>query len=695
LLRFIPKSRMGIFAVSLLVLWVLKTLLLTAKVRESFPLLGIILNPLTLLLIIPAIYYLWKIFKYAKARVLWKIRRRLILAHIFIGATPILVVIGIFLSSYGLFYHQLSTFLISNQIGIHYAQIHAFNLSLREGMQQLMTGESRPAFAELKQLLDADAKYLLGAYPSASVILRCRDPKTNRIMTYANQNADPELLKGYKIPHWVEEKGDFRGLVVEDSNPAIPKTRLFLRSFISSTYRPDSPFSLEVSVPFDGYFLGRLRAAVGQNIQLEKANSMTGMVPPPPNEGMPEPVILFSTFESKNEQAYPFPIALFPISWNSGTDVNTGPADAFKADALKVELSISKLWQNLFRSDNAMGRLLYNILKILVIFFLLVEVAAIIIGIILTKSITAAVHNLDRGTEFVKRGDFSQRIIVRSQDQLGDLAASFNQMTETVQQLIKERVQSEKLAREIEIAKEVQEKLFPSRDPQIGRMDVTGICLPARTVGGDYYDFLPFGANELGLAIGDICGKGISAALLMANLQAALRSNAMNLWPHDRRNGEKIVAEVVEKLNAQIYNNTTSNKFASFFYALYDDTHQTLTYCNAGHNPPLFFDGNEVRRLSTGGTVVGIFADSKYEQETIHLKAGDVFLAYTDGITESLNEYGEEFGESRLLALIQENRDLSASQIKELVISSVLSWTYSEEREDDMTLVVARILKPS
>jgi sigma-B regulation protein RsbU (phosphoserine phosphatase) len=160
-------------------------------------------------------------------------------------------------------------------------------------------------------------------------------------------------------------------------------------------------------------------------------------------------------------------------------------------------------------------------------------------------------------------------------------------------------------------------------------------------------------------------------------------------------NGEKAVSEVVRKLNSQIYNFTSANKFATFFYAVYDDAHQTLTYCNAGHNPPLYFNGSGVRRLCAGGTVVGVFADSQYDQETIHVNSGDIFLAYTDGIVESVNEYGEEFGESRLTQLIEESRNLDAEKIKETVVDRVLSWTYAGEREDDMTLIVAKIVDPS
>jgi sigma-B regulation protein RsbU (phosphoserine phosphatase) len=338
--------------------------------------------------------------------------------------------------------------------------------------------------------------------------------------------------------------------------------------------------------------------------------------------------------------------------------------------------------------------MIFGVLQIIFVFFLIVEAASIVVGILLTKSITNAVHNLDRGTEFVKRGDFSQRIIVRSDDQLGALAASFNQMTEYVEHLVKELVQKERLERELEIAKEVQEQLFPNQMPKMAGMDVTGICLPARTVSGDYYDFLPLGDNELGIALGDICGKGISAALLMANLQATLRSNAMNIKKNPGLNGSKIVAGVVESLNSQIYSYTAANKFATFFYALYDNRLQTLIYCNAGHNPPLYFNDGKMRRLSVGGTVVGIFADSKYEEETVCAKTGDVFVAYTDGIIESVNEYGEEFGEHRLAQIVEENRHMDANGLKEIIVSQVLAWTFGEERDDDMTLVIAKIVDP-
>ena len=228
-------------------------------------------------------------------------------------------------------------------------------------------------------------------------------------------------------------------------------------------------------------------------------------------------------------------------------------------------------------------------------------------------------------------------------------------------------------------------------------MELTGLCLPARVVSGDYYDFLQLDANRIGMALGDICGKGISAALLMANLQATLRSNVFNflrapVGSAERKDGAGNVSALVGILNEHICSHTAANKFASFFYAVYDDLAPGMTYCNAGHNPPLYFSGGMHRRLTVGGTVVGVFPDAVFEQETIPMHQGDLFLAYTDGITECVNEYGEEFGEERLIDIVRQNEGLSADDLQKVIVDHVLDWAYEEERDDDMTLIIARML---
>jgi sigma-B regulation protein RsbU (phosphoserine phosphatase) len=565
-------------------------------------------------------------------------------------------------------------------------QINAFNIALKEGLQELMEKRSLPGNAEIKRKLDEDSRYVLSAYPSASIVLNFQNPVSGQSVSYINQNFESIKRDTYQIPEWLSSR-EFRGLAIDDVQSGKAEGKLYIKSFVYSDILPDLPFSLEISVPIDRFFLGRLKDALGQNLLLAHnvEHSIIKVMPQSARELRAK--IVESTYNAEAGAVWPIP--LFPVSWKSGKEIDYRDAGIL----FWVELSTSRLAQNLFRSESIqyVGKIILIILGVIAAIFLISEIVSIFIGIKLTRSITNAVQNLDQGTEFVKRGDFSHRINVKSNDQLGALASSFNQMTEYVQLLVKERVKKERLEREIEIAKEVQERLFPSSAPQMEHMSLTGVCLPARMVSGDYYDFLPLGLHELGLAIGDICGKGISAALLMTNLQATLRSNVLHQSGQSGANGNKSVASLVEKVNAQIHSYTSDNKFASFFYAIYDDGQKSLTYCNAGHNPPLFFTNGGVRRLTVGGTVVGIFADSQYEQETMQANPGDLFLAYTDGIIECTNEFGEEFGENRLIEVTQQCRDLSVEEIKEKIVEQVLSWSSSEERSDDMTLVVAKI----
>ncbi len=703
--RYLPRSRMGIFTTILLVLWLLKSLLLTPLLRQSMsPGQQLSVDLLTFLLLVPAVYYTWKLFSIARRKLLWKIRRRLVLAHMFIGAIPALFIFMILSASALLLYYQFSYYLISNQIGIHTGQIHAFNLSLRAQMEQAVTG-SAAAPPNLKALLDRDAQYLLGAYPAASVILRMEGPNKKDVWVYTNQNVNVSALQDYQVPRWTGER-EFSGLVFEDSQsqvylapaPTVDRAgsnRLYLRSLVFSDIRPEYPFSIEISVPFDRYLLERLKAALGQDLLLADHVNVSGLNVMLQTTDSLQKSTLSSTLDIEGDPQSAsrsvWSIMLFPISWNSGLETSGGDSQV-----LFVELSTSKLFHNVFRTESNVSKTILGVLQIVVGFFLLVELISLIIGILLTKSITNAVYSLDRGTQFVKRGDFSHRIIVKTDDQLGALAESFNQMTEYVQTLVKERVQKERLERELEIAREVQEQLFPHKAPCMARMEITGLCLPARVVSGDYYDFLQLDLNCVGMALGDICGKGISAALLMANLQATLRSN-VSIFRREAAsamamNGAGSVARVVERVNEQIYHHTSANKFASFFYAVYDDRTPALTYCNAGHNPPIFFNRCGCQRLSTGGTVVGIFPDADYQEETLGLEPGDLLVAYTDGIIESVNEYGEEFGEERLTRLVDENRSLSAEHLQRVIVERVLDWAFEEERDDDMTLIVAKFV---
>jgi len=238
-------------------------------------------------------------------------------------------------------------------------------------------------------------------------------------------------------------------------------------------------------------------------------------------------------------------------------------------------------------------------------------------------------------------------------------------------------------ARDLAIAKQVQTRLFPQRQPLIRTLVYAGICHPARTVGGDYYDFLDLGGGRLGLVLADIAGKGIGAALLMANLQAALRSQCATAGKQPER--------FLRSVNQLLYENTADGDYATLFFAEYDDRTRKLRYSNCGHPPALLLRGGDdtVERLGATCTVVGLFDKWDCAMEERELAPGDAVLLYTDGITEALNGEGEEFGEERLLEAARQHRELAPPELVAAVADQARRFS-PHEQGDDITLTVAK-----
>jgi phosphoserine phosphatase RsbU/P len=259
---------------------------------------------------------------------------------------------------------------------------------------------------------------------------------------------------------------------------------------------------------------------------------------------------------------------------------------------------------------------------------------------------------------------------------------------ELLQNLTTEITQRERISREIEIAREVQERLFPQSYPHIPGVDLAGYCRPAQVVGGDYYDFFLLRDGRLALALGDISGKGISAALLMASLRASLRSIA-SLQQSD-------LASLIRHVNNLVYESSTTNRYATFFYAEYDPGTRLLTYVNAGHNPPYILRDAQAIPLEATGTVVGLLPDAEYAQATIPMHPGDVLLAFTDGISEAMNHEDEEWGEDRMIAtsqqlLTQPDCTHTAQQLLDCILAAADKFTDGAPQHDDMTLLVCSI----
>jgi phosphoserine phosphatase RsbU/P len=427
----------------------------------------------------------------------------------------------------------------------------------------------------------------------------------------------------------------------------------------------------------------------------------------------------------------PFPVNLcdFRVYFFSTLDTidwDTGQAAKYPA-AIEVHSRPSRLYNELF--GNSLGSVLTSYYRygliFLCILFALIEVLALRSALRLSRNITASVEGLYAATQRVDSGDFVHRIAAvpgAQQDQLGELARSFNRMTGSLERLMVEQQEKERMQSELSIAQEVQANLFPHHVRNLPALELHGICRPARSVSGDYYDFLifhhpngvdgkPGHESGVGIALGDISGKGISAALLMATLHSAVR--AYRLASEDLVYNDSVMAalnasrealagdggklfespgRILSLLNRHLYRSTPAAKYATLFLAHYDADTAQLTYSNAGHLAPMVLglDG-KIRRLECGGTVVGLMDGMRYEEDRIQMHPGDILVGYSDGITEPENDFGE-FGETRLMEVVAHYRDQPLHVISAQVMLALDAWIGAEEQPDDITLVLARQL---
>lgn len=245
-----------------------------------------------------------------------------------------------------------------------------------------------------------------------------------------------------------------------------------------------------------------------------------------------------------------------------------------------------------------------------------------------------------------------------------------------------ERSQKEALEVEMKLAREVQRSLLPTTSPQVKGYDIAGRTIPAKTVGGDYFDFIPLTEGKLAIAVADVSGKGLPASLLMANLQATLRSQIILNPP---------THECIERANKLLFHSTSTEKFATLFYAVLDSQQHVLDFCNAGHPPPvLVYDHTPPRWLDVGGIILGIMEDATYVHDVVEMKPGSILLVCSDGVTEAVNARGELFSEERLVALIHNHHALNASDLIDEIISDMTEFTGNSQFIDDLTLVVMK-----
>jgi sigma-B regulation protein RsbU (phosphoserine phosphatase) len=675
-------------------------------------------------------------FRWFRRVVMWRLRNRLIVTYVFIGVIPVVLLLAIGVIAGYLFAGQFAIFVVTSDIHTQLKSLEAANRTAAASLaakvaagvpteiaiktirldtphRRLTVWTEAPAGKSIASVVPAGTPEVsLPPKPlpasSAAVVgeengvyLRAWtsvSAGTTKLTVIATESLDKELLG-----HMAADLGEVRldppnfrrptepGKPEAADETAHPAARSSLQSGQPESHaQQDSggtvfksqDKSVQMRTPESGELVRTLPAIAAGTL-----------VPP---QGRWDPEVLFGM---------PF----HAINWYNGE--NTATLERGAQGTLVVHSRLSLLYSRLFVALGDLAGYILILLAAIAIFFALIELVALITGIRLTRTMTRSVAALYRATQYINRGELRHRIKVQTRDQLAELETSFNSMTESLQRLIAEQKEKQRMESELAIAQEVQAQLFPRELSQLASLEIHGLCRPARTVSGDYYDFLTLGHERLGIAVGDISGKGISAALLMATIHSAVRVYEFGRMPSREElvaagaaalstaHGSHSViaagaiqspAAVLELLNSHLYHSTPPEKYATLFLGLWDGAARRLTYSNGGHLPPLIVSSDgSVRKLEVGGTVIGLFDNMQWDEGIVELRYDDLFIAYSDGITEPENEFGE-FGEQRLIELVMENRHLPLARITDAVISAVLDWIGTAEQPDDLTLVLAR-----
>ncbi len=613
---------------------------------------------------------------------LWRLRNRLIVTYLFIGVMPILLLLVMGALAAFLFTGQFATYVVISDLHSELQHLQAVNDSLAA---QLFPLESSGKLSE--QIAGQLTKASDERFPGRTVTVT-QGAKSFVLSTQGM----PLAAQPEQVPDFITH--DFTGFVVDRKALHLRAIRLEKnnRRLAVTSDLTISPNLLQPTAERLGS-VGILPVSPKRqaNAATDEASVNAGQVPP---------------------RSHWFDL---PLHFGTLFDVADWQAEGRPGNGfIYVATRPSVLYATLFATLGDRALFARDALLAIAVFFGLIELAALYIGVRLSRTMTTSVAELYHATEYVNAGDLSHRIKLRGHDQMAALGASFNSMTHSLARLINEQKEKQRLENELSIAYEVQELLFPQKIADLPGLEVHGLCVPARTVSGDYYDFIPLGTDRMMLAVGDISGKGISAALLMATVHAYVRAYSLEpemvMMPalleyqaqsqgdsrmyyrgDDGSEAQQLApAMLMTTLNYQLYRSTPSAKYATMFLGCYDPRSRILKYCNAGHLPPILLRANgEVLTLDINGTVVGLFDGVTYEESTVVMHPGDIFIAYSDGVTEPENEFGE-FGEDRLVTLIREHRRKPLQRITEIVTGAVADWIGSAEQPDDVTIVLAR-----
>ena len=586
-----------------------------------------------------------------RRRLLWRVRRKLILSYVFIGFVPVLLVVAFFTVAGAMSALSASSEIVRRELDRVIADVR---------VTAAVIGARLSSGMEPSAALEPLAPAMHGDYPGASVLVLGPDGAGMPAASGPWSNGP----RPAGVPEWVGRQG-FAGLVTVGS-----RWSLAIRA-VERVDRPDVS-AVVIDVPLDRDVQERIETATG--VDLDPFGAL-------PADDALDPARLASA------DGLAWVVFLDPVDWTTGAEESGNlfirvPAAAFSEQFFGAGVG----------ADEVSVRYFFLVLLAAIGgLFLVIELSAFVMGLVLARSITGSIHALSTGTDRIRRGDFTQRISITAGDQLGDLAESFNAMTASVEGLLHQAAEKKRLENELRLARQIQMSLLPPDPTSVPGLSVTTFCRPAREVGGDYYDFIHLGERRLGVLVADVSGKGTSAALYMAELKGLILSLGY-IYESPR--------QLLMEANRIMAGALDSRSFITMLYAVIDLDAGTLTYARAGHTPLIHAsqDGGRrvVRVLAPDGLVLGLHGFERQfaellEEHHLAVRSGDVVVLFTDGVTEAMNEDDDLFGEERLARLIEDAAGASPETLREHILRDVEDFVGTADQHDDMTMVLLRV----
>lgn len=693
-----PPSRMELWRRWLLRSFPGRVLLLSLAIKAVCALVGLILpSAWSVLDAVDAVGSLALLFVggygvargiiWAKRRLLWRVRRKLILSYFFVGLVPGLLILSFFLLAGFLLFFNIGSYLLQSRVRTLVDQASFIAQSV------VLEAEHGDPPDVLRKRLEERQKIAAVRFPFTSIAiisaqgLECPSnessgqtpaPRPIRIGPWQHLSA-PE-----RLPRWITCEG-FAGLLAyEGVWDTRVETRLVMRAVaLPPTKSPQ--WAVVVDLPFTNAIEERLREETGIRLGDTTALSYEDRSIVIPRGQLLEPRPQGADSATTLGEGW---VAFLDVHhWETGA-----PNDATVA----IRLNLREIYNRItaLSAGREWGRILIGILAFIGVLFLTIQFVALVIGFVLARQITGAVHDLFVGTEHLRNRDFTHQIPVRARDQLGELADSFNVMTGEVTKLLRENAEKARMEQEMFAAREIQQKLLPSGPLSVPGLAIMAFCEPAREVAGDYYDFLTISPTQLGVLIADVSGKGLPAGLYMAQLKVLVQSLART---------HTSPREFLKAINRVIADIIDSKSFITMSYAVIDFSRNEMVYARAGHCPLVRVPGaapaglRKADWLAPDGLVLGLkidqgeMFDAMIQEVTVPLAPDDLIVLFTDGISETMNDAFECYGEPRLGKVLEQYAHLPFDQLRSFIFADLRAFSGDADQHDDMTMILLKV----